>query len=96
MQSLIRPLYGSVGAETDSEKNVENDTVVNVQSTFADSEDESENDEDLAQSPTTRREINALNALNKQNARSNKHNIDGQSSEDSDSFESSRSQSSFV
>ena len=103
MQSLIRPLYGSVGAETDSEKNVENDTVVNVQSTFADSEDESENYEyegssyeEPSLSPTTRREINALNALNKQNARSNNRNIDGQSSEDSDFIESSRSQSSFV
>ncbi len=96
LQSLIRPLFGPVGAETDSEKNVENDTVVNVQNKFADSEDESENDEDLAQSPTTRREINALNALNKQNARSNNRNIDGRSTEDSDSFESSRSQSSFV
>jgi len=96
LQSLIRPLFGPVGAETDSEKNVENDTVVNVQKKFSDSEDESENDEDVAQSPTTRREINALNALNKQNARSNNRNIDGQSSEDSDSIESSRSQSSFV
>jgi hypothetical protein len=96
LQSLIRPLFGPVGAETDSEKNVENDTVVNVQNKFADSEDESENDEDLAQSPTTRREINALNALNKKNSTSNNRNIDGQNSEDSDSFESSRSQSSFV
>ncbi len=96
LQSLIRPLYGPVGAETDSEKNIENDTVVDVQNKFADSEDESENDEDLALSPTTRREINKLNALNKQNTRSNNRNIDGQSSEDSNSYESSRSQSSFV
>ncbi len=96
LQSLIRPLYGPVGAETDSEKNIENDTVVEVQNKFADSEDESENDEVLAQSPTTRREINKLNALNKQNTRSNNRNIDGQSSEDSNSYESSRSQSSFV
>ncbi len=67
-----------------------------MQNKFADSEDESENDEVLAQSPTTRREINKLNALNKQNTRSNNRNIDGQSSEDSNSYESSRSQSSFV
>ena len=96
LQSLIRPLYGPVGTETDSKKNIENDTVVDVQNKFADSEDESENDEVLAQSPTTRREINKLNALNKQNTRSNNRNIDGQSSEDSNSYESSRSQSSFV
>jgi hypothetical protein len=96
LQSLIRPLYGPVGAETDSANNDKNDTVVDVQNKFADSEDESENDEVLAQSPTTRREINKLNALNKQNTRSNNRNIDGQSSEDSNSYESSRSQSSFV
>jgi hypothetical protein len=90
LQSLIRPLYGPVGAETDSEKNVENDTVVKVQNKFSDSEDESENDEDLAQSPNTRREINKLNALNMQNSRSNNRNIDGRSSEDSNSFESSQ------
>ena len=33
---------------------------------------------------------------NKKNSTSNNRNIDGRSSEDSDSFESSRSQSSFV
>jgi hypothetical protein len=96
LQSLIRPLFGPVGAETDSEKNVENDTVVNMQNKFADCEDESENDEDVAQSPTTRREINKLNAFNKKNSTSNNRNIDGRSSEDSDSFESSLTQSSFV
>ena len=96
LQSLIRPLYGPVGAETDSKKNIENDTVVDVQNKFADSEDVSENDEVLAQSPTTRREINKLNALNKQNKRSENSNIDGRNSEYSDSSEYSRSQSSFV
>ena len=96
LQSLIRPLYGSVGAETDLAKNNHNDTVVNVQKTFAESEDESEKDEDILPSPTTRREINKLNALNKQNKRSENFNVDGRSSEDSDVLESSRSQSSFV
>ncbi len=96
LQSLIRPLYGPVGAETDSAKDNQNDIVVNVQNTFKESEDESENDEDLALSPTTRREINKLNALNKQNKRSENSNIDGRSSEYSDSSEYSRSQSSFV
>jgi hypothetical protein len=96
LQSLIRPLYGSVGAETDLAKNNHNDTVVNVQKTFAEREDESEKDEDILPSPTTRREINKLNALNKQNKRSENFNVDGRSSEDSDVLESSRSQSSFV
>ena len=96
LQSLIRPLYGPVGAETDSANNDKNDTVVDVQNKFADSEDESENDEVLAQSPTTRREINKLNAFNKQNKRSENSNVDGGSSEDSNSFESSRTRSSYV
>jgi len=103
LQYWIRPLFGPVGAETDSANNDKNDTVVNVKKSFADSEDESENYEyegsnyeEPSSSPTTRREINKLNALNMQKTRSNNRNIDGRSSEDSDSFESSRSQSSFV
>jgi hypothetical protein len=96
LQSVIRPLYGAVGTETDSEKNIENDTVVNVQDTFAESENESENDEDILLSPTTRREINKLNALNEKNKTSENSNSDEENSEDSDVLESSRSQSSFV
>ncbi len=103
LQSLIRPLYGPVGAETDSAKDNQNDIVVNVKKTFSDSENDSENDayegasyDESSSSPASRREINDLNALNKQNTRSNNRNIDGQSSEDSNSYESSRSQSSFV
>ena len=103
LQYLIRPLYGAVGAETDFEKNDKNDTVVNVKKTFSDSEDESENDEyqgsnyeEPSLSTASRREKNDLNALNMQNTRSNNRNIDGRSSEDSNSFESSRTQSSFV
>ncbi len=103
LQSLIRPLYGPVGAETDSANNDKNDTVVDVQNKFADSENESENDEyegssyeESSSSPASRREINKLNALNKQNKRSENSNIDGRNSEYSDSSEYSRSQSSFV
>ena len=96
IRSWIRPLFGAAGAETNFEKNDRDDTVVNVKKNFTDSEDELENDEDLEPSPKTRREIKKLNALTKKDKISNNRNIDGQSSEDSDSFESSRSQSSFV
>jgi hypothetical protein len=96
LHSVIRPLYGDAGAETNSANNDKNDTVVNVQNTFAGSENESENDEDILLSPTTRREINKLNALNEKNKTSENSNNDEESSEDSDVLESSRSQSSFV
>ncbi len=96
IRSWIRPFFGAVEAETDFKKNDRNDTVVHVKKTFTDSEDELENDEDLELSPKTQREIKKLNALTKKDKISNNRNIDGQSREDSDSFESSRSQSSFV
>ena len=103
LQSLIRPLYDPVGAETDSSNNDKNDTVVDVQNKFADSEDESENDEyegskyeEPSSSPTTPRKINKSNTLKKQNTRSENYNEDRGSSEDSNSFESSRTRSSYV
>ena len=103
LQSLIRPLYDPVGAETDFSNNDKNDTVVDVQNKFSDSEDESENDEyegssyeESSSSPTTPRKINKSNTLNKQNKRSENYNEDGGSSEDSNSFESSRTRSSYV
>lgn len=80
MQYLIRPLYGSAGTNADSRKN---DTVVNMQNTFAESEDESDNDA-------------YAESNNQESPSTSKSNIDGGSSEDSDSFEPSRSQSSYV
>lgn len=100
IQYWIRPIYGASGTVADSRKN---DTVVNVQNTFAESEDDSENDEyegssyeESSSSPTTPRKINKSNTLNKQNKRSENYNEDGGSSEDSNSFESSRTRSSYV
>ncbi len=100
IQYWIRPIYGASGTVADSRKN---DTVVNVKNTFAESEDDSENDEyegssyeESSSSPTTPRKINKSNTLNKQNKRSENYNEDGGSSEDSNSFESSRTRSSYV
>jgi hypothetical protein len=47
LQYFIRPSFGAAGAETNSANNNQNDTVVNVQNTFEESEDELDNGEDL-------------------------------------------------